>query len=137
MPLIYRQAREGDARAILQVWLYAGLTESVTDDVGSVERAIREATCFPVAEADGRLIGTLIAGFDAWRGNLYRLAVIPEFRRRGVARALVARVEQAFRERGVRRVSALVEREREQSIRFWTTMGYIDDVRLARFVRTL
>jgi ribosomal protein S18 acetylase RimI-like enzyme len=137
VPITYRQAREGDARAILQVWLDSGLTESVTDDAANVECAIREATSFAVAEAEGRLIGTLIAGFDGWRGNFYRLAVIPEFRRRGVARALVASAEHVFRERGVRRVSALVEREREHSIRFWTAIGYTDDVRLARFVRTL
>ena len=137
MAITYRQAREIDARAILQVWLDAGLTESVTDDVTNIVSAIREATVFPVAEADGRLIGTLIAGFDGWRGNLYRLAVVPEFRRRGIARALVEQAERTFRERGVRRVTALVERERAHATDFWSAAGYTDDVRLSRFVRTL
>ena len=126
-----------DAAAILQVWLDAAATESVTDNLASVERAIRECTCFLIAETAARLIGTLIGGFDGWRGNLYRLAVVPEYRRQGVAGSLVADAERLFRERGVRRVNALVERKYDHATGFWRAVGYHDDVRMARFVRTL
>jgi ribosomal protein S18 acetylase RimI-like enzyme len=34
-------------------------------------------------------VGTLVAAWDGWRGNMYRLAVLPEHRRAGIGRELV------------------------------------------------
>ena len=50
-----------------------------------------------VAEDEGRLLGTLIAGFDGWRGNMYGMAVEPDQRRRGVGTALVRHAETWLR----------------------------------------
>ena len=52
-----------------------------------------------VAEVDVRVVGSIVGGFDGWRGNIYRLAVHPRFRRRGVARALVVEIESRLRAR--------------------------------------
>jgi ribosomal protein S18 acetylase RimI-like enzyme len=64
-----------------------------------------------VAEVDGRIVGALIAASDGWRGSMYRLAVDPQYRGRGIARRLVACGEARLRERGVPRVTALVSGE--------------------------
>jgi excisionase family DNA binding protein len=47
-----------------------------------------------VAEVGGRLVGSVIGTFDSWRGDIDRLAVHSDFRRRGSARALAAEVEK-------------------------------------------
>jgi 4-hydroxy-3-methylbut-2-enyl diphosphate reductase len=39
---------------------------------------------------DGRILGSVIAGFDGWRAHVYRMAVDPDVRKGGVGRALVA-----------------------------------------------
>ena len=64
-----------------------------------------------VATNDDRIIGSVIGGWDGWRGNIYRLAVTPEYRRRGIARRLVAEISSALFARGAERLSALVEHE--------------------------
>jgi ribosomal protein S18 acetylase RimI-like enzyme len=53
-----------------------------------------------VAEADGWAVGALVAGRDGWRGNLDRLAVRPEARRRGLEVALVRAGEERLRAKG-------------------------------------
>ena len=88
---LIRPCRAAEAEGILELWRQADATPSVTDNADAVERVITE---FPahvlVAEVEGRIVGSIIGTFDGWRGNIYRLAVDPRYRRRGIARALVA-----------------------------------------------
>ena len=139
-----RRATPHDADEIVALWKRAGATESVTDRPVDVRRAIaRDNVAFVIASADGgddgggRVIGSIIGTFDGWRGNMYRLAVDPAHRRRGVARALVAEVERAFSGWGVRRVTALVERDHPWAVAFWRAAGYLLDERMDRYVRML
>jgi ribosomal protein S18 acetylase RimI-like enzyme len=90
-----------------------------------------------LAEADGQLIGSIIGTFDGWRGNIYRLAVHPDHRRRGIARALVAEVERRLCQVGAKRFTALVEKDHLGAVGFWEAAGYEPDRRIARYVRSL
>ena len=90
---------------------------------------------FLVAEDAGRLVGTLIAGWDGWRGNMYRLAVLPAYRRQGVATALVGEAERRLRALGARRITALVISDHDWATGFWRAAGYELDERMARFVK--
>jgi len=90
-----------------------------------------------VAEADGRLVGSIIGGWDGWRGNMYRLAVAPEYRRRRIARSLVAEVERRLRTQGAHRITALIVGAEEEARAFWEAVGYGHDVRILRHVKTL
>jgi ribosomal protein S18 acetylase RimI-like enzyme len=90
-----------------------------------------------VAEAKGQVVGSIIGTFDGWRGNIYRLAVDPHYRRHGIARALVKEVEKWLQDQGVKRITALVEKDHSWAVRFWEAVGYGVDQRIARHVRSL
>jgi ribosomal protein S18 acetylase RimI-like enzyme len=124
--------------AVLGLWRQAEATPSVTDTAADLCRAITLASArVLVAEADGRIVGSIIGTFDGWRGNIYRLAVHPSYRRRGIARALAAEVEKWLVQQGARRVTALVEKKHPWATGFWETVGYRVDDRIARHVRSL
>jgi ribosomal protein S18 acetylase RimI-like enzyme len=133
-----RSAAIVDVSALLSLWREADAEPSVGEDPRSVSDLLdAHPDGVLIAELEGVPIGSLIAVWDGWRGNMYRLAVLPGFRRRGIAQALVAEGERRLRERGCARVSALVLRERNWATGFWTAAGYQLDERVVRFVRNL
>jgi ribosomal protein S18 acetylase RimI-like enzyme len=68
---------------------------------------------------------------------MYRLAVDRTYRRRGIVQRLVACGEARLRERGVLRITALVNADDEVATAAWETLGYGRDAAIARFVKSL
>lgn len=111
---------------------------SVADRTEYVERLIgHDPESLLVAEMDGEVVGALIAAWDGWRANMYRLAVRQGQRRRGIARALVRAGEDSLRRRGAMRVTALVAFEDEVAGGFWDSVGYAVDEEIGRRARNL
>jgi ribosomal protein S18 acetylase RimI-like enzyme len=127
-----------DVEAVLELWRQAEATPSVTDTADDLRRAVTESHAFVlVAEVEGQVVGSIIGTFDGWRGNIYRLAVQPDYRRQGVARALVAEVERKLTGLGAKRITALVEKDHPIAMTFWEAVGYRVDERIVRRVRNL
>ena len=94
---VLRDCQPDETEAVLALWRQAETTVSPTDTVEDLSRAITASPAVVlVAEAQGQIVGSVIGSFDGWRGNIYRLAVHPDFRRHGIARALVREVEQCL-----------------------------------------
>jgi len=134
-----RAARADDVAAVLALWARARSAAASTPD--TPEALARLLATGPgallVAEdgAGGEIIGALVAAWDGWRGNMYRLAVDPPHRRRGVATALVRAGEERLRALGARRITVLVAHEEAEAVGLWVAAGYALDAAIARFVR--
>ena len=138
---VIRPARSEEVEQVLGLWREAGTTPSVTDTREEVLKLLAEpAAVLLVAEANGRLVGTVIGGWDGWRGNIYRLAVAPGYRRRGLARLLVAEADRSLHRMGAKRITALVEGDHPWATDFWDSLassGYRYDEGMRRYVKTL
>jgi ribosomal protein S18 acetylase RimI-like enzyme len=134
-----RSAAAEDVAAVLDLWSRARSGGASTADDEIVVRRLleRDPDALLVAEVDGELVGTLVAGWDGWRGNMYRLAVSPEHRRQGIAARLVEAGERRLVAKGAGRVTALVWREDVLASSLWTAVGYTDESGIGRFVRNL
>jgi ribosomal protein S18 acetylase RimI-like enzyme len=134
-----RAAWSAEAPVILDLWQGARSTHATTPDrIEDVQRLLAERPgSLLVADVGGALVGVLIAAWDGWRGNMYRLAVLREYRRRGVGVALVRAGEQYLRRQGACRITALVGYEDEVASAFWESAGYSWDRQMGRRVRNL
>ena len=133
-----RDCSKDEAESILDLWRRAEATVSATDTIDDIRRvATADMAILLVAEQDGQIVGSVIGGFDGWRGNIYRLAVHPEYRRQGIARGLVAEVESRLAGAGAKRITALVEQEHPWATGFWQAVGYSLEPGMARYVRNL
>jgi len=133
-----RRASADDINGVLWLWHQAECRTSPTDDVDGLRSLLRrDDSWLLLADAHGALIGSVIATWDGWRGNLYRLAVAPRVRRMHVALELVHEGERRLREAGARRITALVDGDDEVANRFWRSAGYELDSSMRRFARML
>ncbi|MFP5388321.1 MAG: GNAT family N-acetyltransferase [Thermoleophilia bacterium] len=134
-----RRCRNEDAQAVLDLWGRERSGHASTSDrLEDVQRLIDDSpAALLIAERDGEIVGALIAAWDGWRGNMYRLAVRNNCRREGIGIALTRAGEEYLLGRGARRVTALVAFEDEAAGAFWEAAGYPQDQEIGRRVRNL
>jgi ribosomal protein S18 acetylase RimI-like enzyme len=136
MTTAIRLAAVSDACAVIDLWREADAAPSHTDDVESLTHLIEhDPEALIVADADGRIVGSVIAAWDGWRGSVYRLAVAPDHRRRRLGRRLVARAEERLAAIGAVRLQAIVVESDAQATGFWRASGWRQQVDRLRFVK--
>jgi ribosomal protein S18 acetylase RimI-like enzyme len=119
-----REFRSGDGDALRALWTLVGLPLIGDDDAGLEVFAERNPGLFIVVEADGRLVGTAMGGWDGRRGWIYHVAVHPDHRRQALAGKLVARIEDGLRAVGCVRANLIVEHGNDDGMAFWAAQGY-------------
>ncbi len=136
-----RTCLPGEAERLLELWAEATAEPTATDDLaglGVLFAAHDDAVL--LALASDRIVGSVIASFDGWRGNIYRLAVHPGHRRRGIGRLLVVEAERLLAWKGARRLTAVVDSHSALAVPFWRSLADLGwrpthgDVRFAKTI---
>ncbi len=121
-------ADHGDAH---RIWRSAeGICVVAEDSRAGIKLylARNRGLCF-VATSGGRIVGTVLCGHDGRRGILRHLAVIPDFKGKGIGRALADKCLRALARQGVRKCNIFVMDDNAEGMRFWRHLGYrlLDD----------
>ena len=128
-----------DVDGLLDLWLAAAENDSRPPDTRPAVAALlgRDAAAVLLAEHEGELVGSVIAGWDGWRCHLYRLAVRPAWRRRGVGSALLGAAEDRFKALGAGRADAMVLDSNDLGQNLWRANGYRRQDDWRRWVKEL
>ncbi|MFT3855773.1 MAG: GNAT family N-acetyltransferase [Ilumatobacteraceae bacterium] len=107
------------------------------DSVAAVRALLgRDPEALIVARDSSTIVGTVIAGWDGWRAHLYRLAVHPQHRRRGIATSLLDAAEARLSALEATRFDAMVLDGNDLGQAAWVARGYERQPDWSRWVRT-
>lgn len=122
MSVVTRELSAQDARAVKDIELLAGLSPWTTEDYESEGR--RSDTLSFVAEADGVVIGFVVARFNPPDCELLNVSVRSEFRRLGVGNALLQRLIDEVALRGGGMITLEVREGNEVAKGFYNSNGF-------------
>jgi len=96
-----------------------------SDDPDEIQKKLQhDPELFLVAEADGKILGTVLGGFDGRRGMVYHLAVTESSRKQGIGELLMDELERRLKSKGCIRCYLLVTVENEGAMRFYEKRGW-------------
>ena len=116
-----------DLEAVLLLWQASGpgIHLGFSDTPAEISRKLeRDPDLFLVAELEGKLIGTVIGGYDGRRGIVYHLAVNPGMRKLGLGSALMQAVESRLRQKGCYKSYLMVVKDNPEVIDFYRNRGW-------------
>jgi ribosomal protein S18 acetylase RimI-like enzyme len=130
MAYVIRPFRLSDQRAVIDVWRACGLTHPNNDPHKDVARKLKvNPEMLLVCETDGKIVGTVMIGYEGHRGWINYLGVLPEYQGQGLGRALMARAETLLAQRGCPKINLQVRASNTKVIQFYEKIGFrMDEV---------
>ena len=124
-----RRLTINDYKEMVRLWLTATLPfkPKGRDSKKAIAVEMKENPDFFLgAFEDTLLVGTVIISCDVRKGWINRLAVNPNYRHRGIAKALIAESERTLRKHGIRIFCALIEDYNAISKKLFKECGYVE-----------
>jgi RimJ/RimL family protein N-acetyltransferase len=120
-----RSYRPDDYETVVALWREVGFHVDDRDGADALSRHLSlNPGLFLVAEAAGRLVATVIGSWDGRRSLVYRLAVAPDFRGRGLGASLMAEIEGRLQGRGARSALLFTTTENAAALGLYRRLGY-------------
>lgn len=123
-----RPFTEADTSAVVDLWKLCDLTRPWNDPTKDITRKLTvQPELFLLAEQEGRIIGSVMAGYEGHRGWINYLAVHPDYRRAGLGRQLMAAAEKRLLSLGCPKINLQVRTSNAAAIGFYQSIGFAQD----------
>jgi ribosomal protein S18 acetylase RimI-like enzyme len=126
--VLVRAFKEVDEARVIELWTFAGLVRPWNNPKRDIARKLKvQRELFLVAELDGVIVGTVMAGYDGHRGWVNYLAVDIGQRRRGIGTALMRDAERRLLLLGCPKLNLQIRRENTGVQAFYAALGFTED----------
>lgn len=117
-----------DEAAVVALWRECGLVRKQNDPHKDIARKLNvNPEMFLVADLHGRIVGTVMAGYEGHRGWINYLAVIPALQRGGLGRRLMDEAERLLRAAGCPKINLQIRADNTEVIAFYERIGFRED----------
>ncbi len=126
MPTVRRLTVE-DYEAAIGLWMRSGLPSIRPQGRDSKVEFAKQIDLGQIViglEDDRKLIGIVVASNDTRKGWINRLAIDPDYRRKGYGTQLLHAAEEALRAIGIKVIAALIEDWNDASLTLFKREGY-------------
>ena len=114
--------------AVIELWRKCNLTRPQNDPVKDIERKLKvDPELFLVGLIDGKVVASVIGGYDGHRGSVYYLGVDPAHQRKGLGRKMMAAVEKKLLAKGCPKINLMVRTENLGAVQFYKKIGFNKD----------
>ncbi len=122
-----RRLTSEDYEAAIALWQRSGLPSirpQGRDSKAEFAQQIDRGQIVIGLEEDGKLVGIVVATNDTRKGWINRLAIDPDYRRKGYGTQLLHAAENALRAIGIKVIAALIEDWNDASLALFKREGY-------------
>jgi len=126
MAITITPMNDDDLPAVLALWSVTegmGLTESDTPEHLRAYLARNPGLSLVVRDGS-KIVGAVLCGHDGRRGALHHLAVMPEYRKRGLGTRMVETCLKSMGAIGIVKCHILVYADNELGKQFWRACGW-------------
>jgi ribosomal protein S18 acetylase RimI-like enzyme len=116
--------------AVIDLWQRCNLTRPQNNAKKDIERKLAvDPEQFLVGLVDGKVVATVMFGYDGHRGWVNYLGVDPERQKQGLGRQMMDAVEKKVRPLGCPKINLQVRNGNTNALKFYERIGYkIDEV---------
>ncbi len=132
-PYLVRAYKVDDRSGIIDLWERVFPDEpdwNEADEMITTKLQV-QPDLFLVCVVGTQVVGTTLAGFDGVRGWVHKVAVHPEYQRRGIARRLMRAAEEGLVARGCRKLNLQVHTANTAALEFYQQAGYVAEDRIS------
>ncbi|MCL4106585.1 UNVERIFIED_CONTAM: hypothetical protein GTU68_009719, partial [Idotea baltica] len=123
-----RPYQTGDQLELIALWRECNLVAPQNDPIKDIERKLKvDPDLFLVGVSEGRVIASVMGGYDGHRGWINYLAVKPSSQARGYGRELMSIIERNIHSKGCPKINLQIRSSNASVIAFYESLGYSDD----------
>ena len=130
MVIEIRPYESGDETQVVQLWIDCGLVVPWNNPQRDILRKLKiQPEMFLVGYSNGKIVATVMAGYDGHRGWINYLAVHPNHQGTGLGRRMMDDAEIRLRAAGCPKINLQVRSTNTEVIEFYKRIGYkVDNV---------
>ena len=134
--ITFRPFEESDSDEVIALWEKAGLLRPWNNPNKDIARKLQEMAVnsyswFWVAEQNGVIIATAMAGYDGHRGSVNYLGVDPDVQQSGVGRLIMQRIEADLIAAGCPKLNLQVRDDNIDVLAFYDRLDYQRDATIS------
>lgn len=117
-----------DCEELVELWRECGLISPTNDPYKDIQRKCQvDEQLMLLGELNGRIVASVMAGYEGHRGWVNYLAVAKDCRKQGLARKLMAYVEERLKEIGCPKINLQIRDTNLDVKAFYQAIGYSED----------